>query len=289
MTTHHGLHRSLLALTLAALFAGCGGDGGRQDGAPAAAETAAPVQVADPATLTGTITFTGSPPAGTPIDMGAEPDCAARHPDGVTTQEVVVRDGRLANVFVYIRDGISGTYPAPATAVVIDQVGCVYTPHVSGVQVGQTVTFRNSDGLLHNIRAQPTVNRPFNISQPTNMDTPRTFQAREVMIPLECNVHNWMRAYIGVMDHPYFAVSSADGTFRIPNLPAGTYTVEVWHERYGTQTQQVSLAANETLDIGFEYSAGMAGRPVPLGPPLDPHGSHDGHRGHAAAHTGADH
>lgn len=262
--------KAFLAPALACAFIACGGgDGGteQQTGGPAAA----PVAVENPATLTGHVAFAGEPPAPRPIDMRDEPTCAERQDEGTDSQDVVVNDGRLKNVFVYVREGITGSHPAAGGEVLIDQQGCIYHPRVVGVQTGQTIVFRNSDGLLHNIKAVPTVNRGFNISQPNNMDTQRSFDSQEVMVPIECNVHGWMQAYVGVVEHPYFAVTAADGTFSIENLPAGTYTIETWHERYGTQTQQVTLAPDETAEIAFSYDASMAGRPVPLAPPLDPH------------------
>jgi plastocyanin len=263
------LHRRGAAALSIFLLACGGGDGDTDRGQ---AGVTAAVEVENPATLTGHIAFTGAPPARQTIDMREEPACAERFdPDYPHAHAVAVRDGRMQNTFVYISEGITDRHPAPDEQVLIDQVACIYTPRVVGVQTGQTIVFRNSDGLLHNIRATPSVNRGFNVSQPTNMDTPRSFNAREVMIPVECNVHGWMDAYIGVLDHPYYAVSGEDGSFRITNIPPGTYTIETWHEQYGTQTQQVTLGPNETQELTFTYDATMAGRPVPLGPPLDPH------------------
>jgi plastocyanin len=261
-----------IAPALTALLFACGGDDtAPAGGAPADRPAAAAVE--NPAVLTGQIVFNGAAPARQPIDMRDEPDCAERFdPEYPHAQPVAVQDGRLQNVFVYVKDGLSGSHPASTERVVIDQRACIYTPRVVGVQTGQEVIFRNSDDLLHNIRASPTVNRLFNITQPrSNMESARTFSSREIMVPIECNVHGWMQAYVGVLDHPYFAVSGQDGSFRIDNLPPGTYTIEAWHERYGTQTQQVTVGPNETSEIDFAYDAGMAGRPVPLGTPVDPH------------------
>jgi plastocyanin len=267
------------------VLAGCGGtdQADQQAGGPPAAA----VEVENAATVNGHVAFDGAPPAPRPVDMRDEPTCAEQHTNGVgaaDAHDVAVNDGRLQNVFVYISDGVSGTFPASGDPVLIDQRGCIYHPRVAGVQTGQTITFRNSDGLLHNIKAVPTVNRGFNISQPNNMDTQRSFPQPEVMIPVECNVHGWMQAYIGVVEHPYFAVSGADGSFSIGNLAPGTYTVTAWHERYGTQTQQLTVGPDETAEIVFSYDASMAGRDVPLGPPLEPHA-----HGIALAHTAGPH
>jgi hypothetical protein len=142
---------------------------------------------------------------------------------------------------------------------------------VLAIQTGQPLIIKNSDGLLHNINTQPSVNQGFNVSQPVSMETSKEFTSAEVMIPVKCDVHGWMEAFIGVQEHPYMAVSAEDGTFRLENLPPGTYTIEAWHEAYGTQTQTVTVGAQETGEVMFEYSSEMAGRPVPLGEPIDLH------------------
>lgn len=272
------------------VVAGCGGGDGadQQAGGP----EVAPVVVDNPATVTGHVAFSGTPPAPQPIDMRDEPTCAEQHDNGVAVDDahdVVVNDGRLQNVFVYISDGVSGSFPESGDPVLIEQRGCIYHPRVTGAQAGQTITFRNSDGLLHNIKAVPSVNRGFNISQPNNMDTARNFAQPEVMVPIECNVHGWMQAYIGVVEHPYFAVSGADGTFSIGNLAPGTYTLTAWHERYGTQTQQLTVGPDETADLVFSYDASMAGLHVPLGAPLDPHAQHVVALSHTAASAARQH
>lgn len=256
------------------LVAGCGGGeeaAGGAEGAEEVAETAAPV--VDPATaamVRGQIAFEGTPPAPQPIDMSEEPACAEAYgSDGPSTQKVVVADGRLANVFVYVKEGLMQEFPAPAEPVTLDQENCRYRPHVLGLQVGQPLRITNSDDLLHNINAKPVENRGFNISQPqADMETTREFRVTEVMIPVECDVHGWMNAYVGVTSHPYFAVSAADGSFEIANLPPGDYVIEAWHERYGTQTQSVSVGASETAELTFSYSAEVANAVVPLGAPL---------------------
>jgi plastocyanin len=145
--------------------------------------------------------------------------------------------------------------PAVATPVVLDQDGCRYHPHVFGVMVGQPLSIKNSDGIAHNIKAKGVKNRPFNISQPTAMTTPRTFTAAEVMVPVECNVHGWMKAYVGVLPHSFFAVSGTNGTFSIKGLPPGTYTIEAWHERYGVQTATVTVAGTATKTQDFTFAA----------------------------------
>lgn len=211
------------------------------------------------ATITGSVKFTGAKPANPRIDMSEEPQCKAKHPAPPTAETVVVNgNGTLANVFVYVKTGLpaGATFPPPAGPVVIDQNGCRYQPHVLGLRVGQALEIRNSDPLLHNIKSKATKNRPFNISQPTaGMKTNRTFSAPEVMVALECNVHGWMNAFVGVLPHPFFAVTGADGSFSLKGLPAGTYTVEAWHEKYGTQVATVTVAGTESKAQDFTFAA----------------------------------
>lgn len=270
------LPRLLTTLPLAGAIA-CGGGGdagtGGETGGDAATAATPPAAVADAGTIRGTISFTGTPPAPEPIDMSAEPDCASAYSEAPTAETVLADDGTLANVFVYIREGLTGSFGPSSEVVNINQEGCRYIPHVVGVQTGQPFTFQNSDGLLHNVKANPTANRPFNMSQPNDMtSSERTFNAAEIMVPVVCDVHGWMNMYMGVVEHPYFSVSSDDGTFEIGNVPPGTYTVEAWHERYGTQTMEVTVAPNGEATADFAYSESMAATAVvPLGAPYDPH------------------
>jgi plastocyanin len=158
-------------------------------------------------------------------------------------------------VFVYVKDGLGGLkFPVPSTPVVLDQKGCRYAPHVVGVQVGQGFEVLNSDSTLHNVHALPTANREFNTGQPlAGLRYSHRFSTREVMVPFKCDVHPWMRAYIGVLDHPFFGVTGADGTFTLTGLPPGTYTVEAWHEKLGTQTQTVTIGDKESKDIAVSF------------------------------------
>src|SRR6266851_6491439 len=210
------------------------------------------------AKVAGKVKFTGAKPAMPKIDMTEEPKCKAKY-QGVPTEETVVvnANGTLANVFVYVKSGLPASYtaPAPAGPVTLDQDGCRYHPHALGILVGQKLAIKNSDGILHNIKAKGTKNRPFNISQPTTMTSERTFTAPEVMVPLECNVHGWMHAWLGVLSHPFFAVSGTDGSFTIKGLPAGTYVIEAWHEKYGSQTATVTVTGSETKTADFSFAA----------------------------------
>jgi len=266
----------LALVALGVMACGGGGDGGAAGGDAGVGEAAAPaaapaVDPAIAATISGTILLEGTPAPNTVIDMGEEPDCAAKYTDTPPmTEEVVASGGHLANVFVYVKSGLEGTFAPPSTPVTIDQDGCRYHPHVLGIQVGQPLQILNSDPLLHNINTQPTTNRGFNVSQPqAGMKTSRKFRKAEVMIPVKCDVHGWMHAYIGVLDHPYFSVSAGDGSFSIASLPPGTYVVEAWHEKYGTATQTVTVGPSEHTEISFTFSAESAAKAnVPLGDPL---------------------
>ena len=274
--------KRFLALTVAGvLFAACGGGGDgageAETEAGEAGEAAGPVVSPDSAaTISGTVAFEGTPPAPETIDMSEEPTCAEKYTEPPTREAAVISDGHLANVYVYVKEGLPALdFPTPTEGVTLDQDGCHYVPHVLAIQTGQPLIIKNSDGILHNINTQPTKNRGFNISQPVEMETEREFTTAEVMIPVKCDVHGWMEAYIGVQDHPYMAVTGSDGSFSLENLPPGDYVVEAWHELYGTQTQNVTVGPQESAEISFTYSAEMAGRPVPLGEPLVLHAGHE--------------
>ncbi len=207
-------------------------------------------------TVTGTIKFTGTPPANPKIDMSEEPSCKSA--TATVDPIVVVNGGGLANVYVSVKSGLPAgqKHAAPKTPAVIDQQGCLYHPRVLGVQAGQPIEIRNSDAVLHNIKAVPKKNRGFNISQPTKgMKSNRTFPAAEAAIPFECNVHGWMHAKVFVSDSPYFAVSDDKGSFSIKGLPAGTYTLEAWHEKLGTKTATVTVPASGNATATFTFAA----------------------------------
>ena len=210
-------------------------------------------------TVTGKVKFVGKAPANPAIDMSEEPKCKAKYT--TTPHEAIVdvnKNGTLGNVFVYVKTGLpaDAKYPVPATPVTIDQSGCTYHPRVFGIMVGQNLEIKNSDPLLHNIKAMGKKNRPFNISQPAaGMTTMRTFTTPEVMLPVECNVHGWMHAFVGVLPHPFFASTGADGSFSITGLPAGTYTIEAWHEKYGAQTATVTVTGSDTKTSDFTFTA----------------------------------
>jgi len=244
----------LVGMTALALTAACGGGGGEQASAPAPAEQpAAPAPATGGGSVSGLVTYANGDPD-TPINMDADPVCSGLHEGEVTTQQVAVTDGNLANVFVYLKD-VSGSYPAPADPLVLDQQGCTYHPHVSGIQVGQKLIIRNSDPTLHNVHALPTANPEFNQGQPfQGMELEKTFANPEVMVRFKCDVHPWMSAWIGVVSHPFYAVSAEDGSFSIENVPAGEYTLEAWHETLGTKTQTVTVAEGGDVAVSFDFS-----------------------------------
>jgi len=233
---------------------------------PAMAQTpaAAPAQPAAPAAgsaaIRGTVKFTGTAPKRSRVQMDADPVCQQQHAEPVYTEEVVANEaGGLKNVLVYVKEGASGPFPAPAAPVVLDQKGCWYNPHVFGIQVNQPLQVVNNDPTLHNVNAKPTVNPPFNIAQPAipgkAMKTEKKFAKPEVGVKFKCNVHSWMSAFAGVFEHPYFGVSDADGNVAITGLPAGTYVIEAWHETLGTQTQTATVGDGESKTVEFSFSA----------------------------------
>jgi plastocyanin len=247
----------LFALLIASA---CGSPSPQPSSAPAAtpeptAAPAAPAPLLGESTITGTVKYEGTAEKPRVIRMDSDPLCM---PEGPQTSEVlIVGPGNgLQNAFVYVKDGLGDhKFTAPQTPLVLDQRGCKYSPHVFGVQVGQPVIIVNSDPTLHNIHAVPKANAEFNFGQATKgMKTTRMFDKQEVMVPFRCDVHGWMAAYGGVVAHPYFAVSTADGTFAIKGLPAGTYTIEVWHERLGMQTTKVTVdgKSSATANVAFK-------------------------------------
>ena len=230
-------------------------------GAPAAG-AAGGGQKVDEATageVKGTVTIDGTAPKNEAIKMNADPVCVreAKGPQFQETYEVGGDGKSLGNVFVYVKEGLGNyAYDTPTEPAKIDQKECRYHPHVFGMRVGQPLEILNSDPTLHNIHAIPKANQEFNNGQPIQgMKMTHTFTAKEVMVPFKCDVHGWMNAYVGVLDHPYFAVTDKDGQFDIKTLPPGTYTLEAWHEKLGTATQQVTIGQKETKEVNFTFKA----------------------------------
>jgi plastocyanin len=218
--------------------------------------------VLDPATLgtvSGTVHFSGKPPQRVKIDMSMDPVCSMTGGDNYAEQ-YVVHDGKLANVYVYVKDGpVAAMSAGPRTtdAVVMDQVGCRYTPHVVALMRGGSVEFRNSDGTMHNIHTMPTVvgNETVDVSQGAKgAPTQKPLEQPEVMLPVRCNNHPWMNAFINVSATPFFAVTDETGRFEIKGLPAGTYTLAVVHEKMGEQTMTVTVVPKKAGTADFTYS-----------------------------------
>ncbi len=207
--------------------------------------------------VTGKVLFEGQPPAPEQIKADADPHCKMMHPQGLTNDAVVVNaNGTLKNVFVYVKDGLAGkTFEAPKEPVVFDQKGCQYSPKVFGIQVNQPLEIHNSDDTLHNVHALAKNSKEFNLGMPIKgMKLKKTFAKPEVMVKIKCEVHPWMGAYAGVVDNPYYGVTGDDGSFTLKDLPAGEYTLEAWHEKYGPMTQKVTVA-DQDQDVSFQFKA----------------------------------
>ena len=209
-------------------------------------------------TITGTATFTGKPPALKPLSMDADPACAKKHAKPVPAEMLVLGSGNtMANILVWVSKGLPAgkSFPVPKTAVTLDQRGCVYVPHVMGIMVGQAYRILNSDGILHNIHTLPKINPSFNRAMPgTLKETSTTFPKPENVFQIKCDVHPWMSAYIGVFTHPFFSATGTDGKFTISGLDPGTYEITAWHERLGTQTASVTVAANDKKTQDFKFA-----------------------------------
>jgi plastocyanin len=207
------------------------------------------------ATLSGVVKFQGMAPKPKNIDMSSDPNCAKAHPTPATTEEVVVDgDNDLANVIVYVSDGLGDrTFQPPDQPAVFEQKGCQYKPHVLALQAKQKLDVVNSDETTHNIHPSPNNNREWNMTQPHGVPLEQTFAREEIAIPVKCNIHPWMKGYIGVFRHPYFAVSDKKGGFNLKDLPPGSYTITAWHEKLGTQTQKITVGAGDTKTLDFTF------------------------------------
>jgi plastocyanin len=216
----------------------------------------------DPATagtISGTIHFSGNAPTPIVIDMAQDPACSEATKTPNTTEQYAIHDGRLANVFVYVQDGLGNRIYMPSkTPVVLDQKGCRYVPHVIGAMAGQAVEFRNSDRTMHNVHIVPPGSQDatgFDISQAPMAGTEQhVFRTAGLMIPVRCNNHPWMEAFLNIVKNPFFAVSNADGKFEIQGLPPGSYTLVAVQEKLGTQTQQITVQSRKTSVVNFAFS-----------------------------------
>ena len=257
------LRNAWVVLLPVAAFA-CGGsqetsNKSAEPSAPAATPGALKVDTAVAGTVKGVVNFEGTAPKNEAIKMNADPVCVKQNKDPQFQETYLVSDDgkTLGNVFVYVKDGLGNyVFDTPTTPAKIDQQNCRYHPHVFGIRVNQPLEILNSDPTLHNIHALPKKNSEFNTGQPIQgMKMTHTFDKPEVMVPFKCDVHGWMNAYVGVLDHPYYAVTKDDGKFELKDLPAGRYTIEAWHEKLGATPQSVTLGPKETKEITFSFKA----------------------------------
>jgi hypothetical protein len=256
---------STLGFALAASVVACGGsqetsNKSAEPSSPGATPAGQRVDTATAGDVKGVVSLEGAAGKNEAIKMNADPVCVKANKDPQFQETYVVADGKLGNVFVYVKDGLGNyVYDAPTETAKIDQKNCRYHPHVFGMRVNQPLEIINDDPTLHNIHAMPKGNAEFNTGQPIQgMKTTHTFDKKEVMVPFKCDVHGWMNAYVGVLDHPYYAVTGADGTFQLKSLPPGTYTIEAWHEKLGTQEAKVTLGEKETKEVNFTFKSGVA-------------------------------
>lgn len=252
------LMNGALSLLLASGI-GCGGKSAEDEESASTTVPAAAKKSVDQATagsIAGKVVFTGTAPKMNKIDMAAEATCSAKHTEPARDQSVVVNgNGTLKNVVVYVKQGLEEyTFPAPSQTPEIDQVGCVYEPHVLVMMPGM-IKIKSSDNVLHNVHAEPKTNQPFNQAQPTPSTIEKKLTKPEVAVPFKCDVHPWMRAYVAVIEHPVAVVTGNDGTFKLSPLPPGQYVLEAWHEKYGMQQATVTVETGKTAEATFTFSA----------------------------------
>lgn len=261
------MKRRVAWLALAFLLLGCAGKGEQADEAGRGAGQEARDSQGDTlpaygrATVTGRVQVVGDVPQPAVLKMSADSYCNESHEEKEVLSEEIVVDaqGMLANAFVFVSQGLEGRrYEPPTQPAILNQQGCMYRPHVLGMMVDQPLNLTNSDATLHNIHALPKAegNKEFNLgmSRP-GVEVTKTFEKPEIMVKIKCDVHPWMLAYIGVVEHPFFAVTDVDGSYEIPRLPAGTYTLAVWHETFGTQSRTLTLDEAGTVEADFKYEA----------------------------------
>ena len=252
------INKALACVVVLAGLAACGGSDpskSAEPSSPAAAPDAKKVDTATAGNITGKVVLEGTAPENPVIKMTSDPACGNAE---VRAESFIVDNGGLQNVFVHVKDGLGNKYifDTPTETVKIDQKDCRYVPHVVGLRVTQPLEVSNSDNTLHNVHAVAETNREFNQGQPIKgMKNTVAFTAPEVMVPFKCDVHAWMTAYVGVVNHPYFAVSGGGGKFELKTLPPGTYTIEAWHEKLGRQTQSVTIGEKENKEITFTFKA----------------------------------
>jgi len=263
MTSKRAHPLPLFVLAAIVLAAACGSKPAATP--PAAAPAGKQVDASTAGAITGRVVFEGTPPPVETIRMGTDQACVqGAGPNPKSDAVLIASDGALQNVFVYVKDGLDPayTFSTPTTPIELDQKGCRYTPRVFGVMVGQPIEIINSDPTLHNVHAMPRQNQEFNKGQPVQGSRmTQTFTVPEVMVRFKCDVHGWMTAWAGVLPHPFFAVTGPDGSFELKGVPPGTYTVEAWHEKFGTRTGQVTVGEHQTATTAFSFTDKSGSRP----------------------------
>jgi hypothetical protein len=251
------IRRTTFAVFILAGAVACGRGSATQSPPPAASPAvsgpAAGASSAGPtgtARISGRIRYEGAVPSPQPIEMA--PECLKLRPEGASRAPVTVTNGNLAEAVVYVKSGFMGSVPPPSQPALLDQSGCMYAPASVALQIGQPLLVRNSDALAHNVHVRPNQNREINTAQPKQgMERTETFDKEETLMPVGCDIHPWMRSYVSVFAHPFFAISKADGSFEIPNLPAGEYVIEAVHPRLQPASGKATLknGGSFTLDL----------------------------------------
>jgi plastocyanin len=207
--------------------------------------------------IVGRVRVEGQLPKPTRISMSADPSCVKLHPGSASNEDYVTGSGgTLGNVVVFVSEGLGNrTFDVPIEPVVVEQRGCMYQPHVFALRANQKIRMINSDSTTHNVHPTPANNREWNKAEPAGSTLEETFAREEIAIPVKCNVHPWMRSYIAVFKHPFFAVTSKDGSFDLSNVPPGEYSVQAWHEKLGTTTQKITVLAGQSKNIDFVFKS----------------------------------
>lgn len=245
-------------MALPVLFLAACGSGPEPGNETSANLPAAHVDEATAGTISGRVLFHGDPPAMPVIDMSSNPQCERQHRTPSKGETVVVNSNKtLRNVFIWIKDGLPrARWTPPAESAKLDQIGCVYEPHVLGIMEGQQLEILNSDPVNHNVHAESRVNAAWNESQAPRAEHKfKRFDSAEVLFPVTCSVHPWMRSYIGVSPHPFFAVTGEDGSFTLKGVPPGSYTIEAVHEKYGRKEGKLTLAPSGNAVLDFAYGS----------------------------------
>jgi plastocyanin len=254
----------IIALPLSLIISGCGKKSGesssnkeqsQSENTVSQTEKILSVDPAQAGIIKGKALSKGNVPSPKELPVGGNPECKVFHAGKLYDEEILVKDGRLKNVFIYIKEGLENyRFDSPKEAVKIDQVKCIYVPHVTGAQVDQPILLVNSDSTLHNVHSYSKENPAWNLGMPfEGMELTKKFSKPEIMVTMKCDVHPWMIGYVGVVSHPYFAVTGEDGTFELKNLPPGEYLIEAWHEKLGVQSQKVQIAAQQEKELEFSF------------------------------------